>query len=50
MGGLLISLMSSILLEWKKLGEGREEVRTRVEDWGVSGAKCMEAPMLSITA
>lgn len=35
-GKAVLSCMSSTLLEWKKLGEGREEVRVRVEEeWGV---------------
>lgn len=42
--------MSSILLEWKEIGEGREEVRTMVGEWGVLGVKYMEAPMLGVTA
>lgn len=46
----MLSYMSSILLEWKEIGEGREEVRTMVGEWGVLGVKYMEAPMLGVTA
>lgn len=45
-----ISCMSPILLEWKELGEGKEEVGTRLEEWGILGAKCTEAPMVGVGA
>lgn len=32
---VVLSYMGSTFLEWKKLAKGREEIRMRVEEWGV---------------